>query len=174
MFALNDLSNDNHPSCPVVRQDQLGFWLGERGWAATSNGYVIEAYKHQDVAIVASCGPDLETVIQSPDPAAPFGVVVEAAILLENVPFQALLDAQLPGQMTPVQSPNTDLRGWDAVYCVSQARDLCFVAWSRGGLAVSIIIAGPAGQLNEQNSTQLLHDLVPDAINNLGTYRPGQ
>lgn len=171
MFSLDTLT-EPATECPSVRQDELGYWAGQLGMAATTQGYQVDAYSPETFsAIAVYCGVNPADFVATPDPAAPFAIALEAFNLIDGTFADVIAQADVPA--TPTPTPDPALGGEVATWCSAAntpGRTICFSYWHRAGLVLDIFMVGPTEGLDETKAQQLLLSMIDNAVTNLAAY----
>ena len=172
MFSLDHLT-EPATECPAVRQDEMGYWMGQLGMAGTSQGYGVEPFSPDGVeALAVFCGVSPVDFVATPDPAAPYALALEVFNLLEGATFAQVIErSSVPA--TPTPAPDPALGGEVATYCsesTTAGREICFAFWHRAGLVLNIYMVGPSAELDTAKAQQLLLSMVDNAVTNLAAY----
>jgi hypothetical protein len=172
MFSLDHLT-EPASECPAVRQDEMGFWMGQLGMAGTTQGYAVEAFSPDDVeALAIFCGVNPVDFVATPDPAAPYAIALEVYELLEGATFAQVIErSSVPATIAP--TPDPALGGEVASYCsesTTAGREICFAFWHRTGLVLNIYMVGPSAELDTAKAQQLMLSMVDNAVTNLAAY----
>lgn len=153
--------------CPMLTPEQLGWYTQQWGVIPSTQGYVIDAGLNSDLGDNVSlyCGVDLDAVAASPDPAAPFGVGLEASYLLGATSLESVLAADEGTILVPaVATVGGQLGG----RCGSGANSVCLMRWSRNELLISMVVIGPPGAVQQQAMVDMLTAMLPEIVTNLG------
>ena len=154
--------------CPIVPPEAVAQRFAEGGLAVRSDGYVVGADAWTDIDVpYLYCGTDIAVAAQTPDPAAPFAVELQAMSIDDPQDFAALLGL-LGGTVTGPDAAG--LGGEIGGGCSAEAQTLCFVGWHSGGLVVSAAIVGPLDGIDQPMAEHMLMSFVPDAVANLAAY----
>ena len=153
--------------CPVLAQDQLGWYLAQQGYAPNFTQYLVDIYYEDDVGEGypgVDCVSDVEAAA-NPDPAAPHYPVVGAAYLPDGITFLDFLGG-FQGQtlLTPAVS---GIGGEVGGVCIPT---FCYLHWHRGSLVISVLVAGGRGTVDDitlAKTEALLIAMVPDVVANL-------
>ena len=172
MFSIDHLA-EPATECPAVRQDEMGFWMGQLGMAGTTQGYAVEAFSPDDVeALAVFCGVNPVDFVATPDPAAPYALGLEVYNLLEGATFAQVIErSSVPATIAP--TPDPALGGEVASYCsesTTAGREICFAFWHRTGLVLNIYMVGPSAELDTAKAQQLMLSMVDNAVTNLAAY----
>jgi hypothetical protein len=173
MFSIDHLA-EPATECPAVRQDEMGFWMGQLGMAGTTQGYAVEAFSPDDVeALAVFCGVNPVDFVATPDPAAPYALGLEIYNLLEGATFAQVIErSSVPATIAP--TPDPALGGEVASYCsesTTAGREICFAFWHRTGLVLNIYMVGPSAELDTAKAQQLMLSMVDNAVTNLAGYQ---
>lgn len=171
LFVLDHL-DDVGPiadPCPLLTPEQLGFFMGQQGFAPSSTGYEVSLFREAEVTTGSpglQCGVDVASVAASPDPATPHAVVLDAFVPVEGVTVEDLATYY---ETTPLGPGADDLGGRFAGVCGSiSGQPVCLLSWVRGELVVQIALAGPGVTLDA--TIALMNAMLPSIIQSLIDY----
>lgn len=175
VWMVGNLGNDDSPAspltCPILRQDQVGFYMGNAGLAPSSTGYLVDIYYDDELGggtPGVSCGPDLDASLDNPEPATPHYLLFEAFTLDGGTgTFADVIARYSDITLTTAPAPG-DLGGEIASGCVSSDMALCLEIWHRDGLAIVMALVGPSSDISEPVAQQLLVTMLPEAVMSLG------
>jgi len=175
VWMVGNLGNDDNPAspltCPILRQDQVGFYMGNAGLAPSSTGYLVDIYYDDELGggtPGVSCGPDLDASLDNPEPATPHYLSFEALTLDGGTgTFADVIARYSDITLTTAPAPG-DLGGEIASGCVSSDMALCLEIWHRDGLVIVMALVGSSSDISEPVAQQLLVTMLPEAVMSLG------
>ena len=83
MFVLTHIDTPDAITdpCPLLRPDQVGWFMAQEGLTTTNTGYSTSIFNEAEVTDGSpgvQCGIDIEAWAAAPDPAAPYAVLLDA------------------------------------------------------------------------------------------------
>ncbi|CAN5532415.1 hypothetical protein BH24ACT5_BH24ACT5_21990 [soil metagenome] len=177
-FSLDNVlaePDDPDPPCPSITSEEVAFFTQARGWVTNASTYEVDAFYDDSVGDGlpgVNCGPDLIALVDNPDSARPFAVVVEAASLSETATFDQYVASVETSQILAEDVP--DIGGRIAGWCRgASSQRVCVMSWSRSHLLITVALLGPVAAVEIQVAQTLLVEMVPTIVANLIAYEPG-
>ena len=164
-FGLRNLEVDpiTEP-CPVLRQDQVGWYFAQQGFTANFAEFGVDVYYEDEVGEGypgVDCLSRIEDAVD-PDPAAPHYPGIGAAYLPDGTTFQDFLSGFEDQTILTPSVPG--VAGEIGGVCIQA---FCYLHWHRGSLVVSLLVAGGSGDITREKSEAMLTAMVPDVVANL-------
>jgi len=157
--------------CPLLRPDQVGFFMSQQGFAPTQSGYSVSLFREDDATTGTTgvqCGVDLETSMAAPDPAAPHAVILDAFNPPEGMTIQDFATAFGASVLGPgAADVGGDLTGFCGAI---SGQPVCIVGWLRQPLVVEIGVGGPGVTLDA--TVAMLNAMLPSIVESLAAFEP--
>ena len=157
-------------SCPLMTQDQFGWFMGQQGLAPRLDGWSVGLFMYDGVGSGApglSCGIDIPSFVGQPG-GAPHGVRLEAIAVPDGSALGDLLGVVEGGRI--VGPGSDDIGGEIGGTCYPGEVAICVLMWYRSGLAITTVLAGPVASVTESQTITLMTSMVPTMVQGLGRY----
>lgn len=162
--------------CPFMRSDQLGYFVGQQGLTPNLASFKgVTAYRDTDIGtgvLGIVCGQVGEGDFTGRiDPGAPVNVSLDAySIDGVDATFAEAVASVTGGTITLTGVPT--IGGEIGGRCTVNTGAFCAWSWHRDGLVLSLYTYGPADQVAEPQSQQLLISMVQTMLDDLVVYMP--
>ena len=160
--------------CPIIRDDQINFFLGQAGMTPNMDGYGAQITFQEELQTpVIACGVDATRIwqTQAANPDAPHSALV-IAFNLDGLGATFADVVELAG-LTMLDPDTSAVGGEIAASCESADPTLCIAEWHLDGLVVFFAVTGPAADVTQDVMVALLNEMLPTIVESLAAHAPG-
>jgi hypothetical protein len=158
-------------ACPLMTRDEFGWFMGQQDLAPSLEGWSVGLFMYDGVGSGApglSCGVDIAGHVGGAGDGAPHGVRLEAVVVPDGATFGDLLGVVEGGRVISAGGP--EIGGEIGGACFPGEVVVCVLLWSRSGLAITTVLAGPAASVTEARTIALMTSMIPSMVQGLGRY----
>ena len=145
--------------------------MGQQDLAPSLDAWSVGLFMYDGVGSGApglSCGVDIAAHVAGGGDGAPHGVRLEAVVVPDGATFGDLLGVVEGGRVISPGAP--EVGGEVGGACFPGEVVVCVLMWSRAGLAITTVLAGPAASVTEARTVALMTSMIPSMVRGLGRY----
>lgn len=157
--------------CPLMTSDQLGWFMGQQTLAPRLDGWAVELFMYDGVGSGApgiACGVDIQAHVGQAGSGAPHGVRLEAVVVPDGATLGDLLGVVQGGVV--IGPGAAEIGGEVGGTCYPGVYAVCVLMWTRAGLAITTVLAGPHADVTQEQTVTLMSSMIPTMVQGLADY----